>query len=384
MAGLKVEITRRTGETNDILSFLDPKYEALEPQHAKFITELFDLVNHSTNDFEWDPKSERNNHASFIKLLNKITSGSAPNREKNASGPRLFFSACDRATEDSVGSEEKLKPDGVGHFASKSLTKDKSIPWRDSIKELFLAVTEDKQRYKWKPKSEEDNYPPFIKLLNGITSLTQKKNAPGSHLRFSVYNREMEDRVGPEEKLKPDGVGYLSSQYMKKEDRISWGNVRVAVEVKNKWRDMLLQAATYGRAMMTKRMCPLSFALLFNQSDFSVRVVCFTRPVTVTSQELFLKNELDFQMFVRAVWTIASFVKENADLERYATTIDGHGYFALPANDGSHTWWRTTEQLAERTTINGRATRVYVIECVAVPSQEKQDTGGQQIEYVPF
>jgi hypothetical protein len=93
-------------------------------------------------------------------------------------------------------------------------------------------------------REKRNSYRPLTYLLNTIVRAANEC-LPATqrylrHLRFHSYGIEVKDNYGSIKALKPDGVGLVVD--LPAEQKISWGQVEVVIEVKNQIPALIKQA----------------------------------------------------------------------------------------------------------------------------------------------
>jgi hypothetical protein len=157
---------------------------------------------------------------------------------------------------------------------------------------------------------EREHYPPFAELLNDTlrTARDALGNNAGSYynsLQISTYDRETADGIDGAHALKPDLVG--CDEDVPWSRKVSWREIRIPVEVKDSWSDMVTQAATYARCMFAAssgRQYVLVITLHHPSSE--VRFLFFHRGGLTSSPIFDLTNKDGFAMFIAAMAGLAA------------------------------------------------------------------------------
>ncbi|GJJ08156.1 hypothetical protein Clacol_002364 [Clathrus columnatus] len=150
--------------------------------------------------------------------------------------------------------------------------------FRSTISEREVKVVTDDCIRKFKSLSsfppvsalEPAHYQPFVERLNAVKeSLTHNTRMEDSiyfRVKFEVYGREMAESVGEDAPLRPDALARILSG--DPDDRVFWEDVELCVEVKNRYRDMIIQGATYARSMFyAQRNRRFVLMIFFNQKQ---------------------------------------------------------------------------------------------------------------------
>jgi hypothetical protein len=156
-------------------------------------------------------------------------------------------------------------------------------------------------------KGEPDYYGPVIRVLNATLKAAlkrQKKLSYYSSLCFSVYDRPVVEGKDGSHPLKPDGLGCNGE--ISPTEKVSWRDIRIAVEVKGAWPELVAQAAAYSRCMFaSSRGQNYNLVIGFNHKTCEVRFLFFHRG-GVTACPAVLKSEVGWQRFVAAMVGLAS------------------------------------------------------------------------------
>jgi hypothetical protein len=219
-----------------------------------------------------------------------------------------------------------------------------------------------------KAGQEREYYPPFSVLLN--ETLKAARSALGGcpdslykSLCFSVYDRVTEDGIDGAHALKPDLVGCDQKILVGK--KVSWHDIRIPVEVKKSWPDMVAQAATYARCMFSAS-AGRQYALViaFDHARAEVRCLFFHRGGLTASPALKLKEAEGRKGFVAAVVGLASLK------DRWSGGMDesfDNSHISLP--DGG--LWTVDSWLFIGSLIRGRGTQVVRVSRVSQEEEPK-------------
>ena len=138
---------------------------------------------------------------------------------------------------------------------------------------------------------------PLTHLLNIIVRATND-SLPATqrylrNLRFHSYGREVEENYGSMKALKPDVIGLVVD--VPAEQKISWGQVEVVIEVKNQIPALVKQAAIHACCCLVNNKRRsfaiaigfdhkhlLAWFLVFHRSDLSL-----SRPLSLDTQQGF-------------------------------------------------------------------------------------------------
>ena len=205
---------------------------------------------------------------------------------------------------------------------------------------------------------ERDHYPSFLKLLDDTfrTARDVLGSNAGSHyntLRFSTYDRETADGIDGAHALKPDLVG--CDEDIPSSRKVFWREIRIPVEVKDSWSDMVAQAATYARCMFAAssgRQYALIITLHHPSSE--VRFLFFHRGGLTSSPIFDLKTKDGFAMFVAAMAGLAAV---NDQVSGGMDDSVNNSQIYLPVGG----LWRVENWLFNGNCVRGRATQVVRI-----------------------
>ncbi|KAK0189763.1 hypothetical protein F5146DRAFT_1200423 [Armillaria mellea] len=217
--------------------------------------------------------------------------------------------------------------------------------------------------------SESKAYKPLAKTLNDIL-----RNAPApaghdndpffEHIRFIVYDKPMLDQVDGAYGLKPDLIcailSNVSGNTWKFPGSATWKDLEHAGEVKARWLEMLMQGATYGRALLRcGRWYSVTICYHF-QKD--VRFCFFTTQGMFLTPAFSLANKSDFQQIVDGLFAFRNLSPYERGLHPLFI-VNPTKYVLLPRDmRGSAAWWKITRVLCIRTSIRGCRSMVAVIE----------------------
>ncbi|KAJ7666046.1 hypothetical protein DFH06DRAFT_1295227 [Mycena polygramma] len=150
---------------------------------------------------------------------------------------------------------------------------------------------------------EKGHYRPFHNLLTAICEAVNtncKSERYRSPISFSLYDREMQDRVGNNSSTKP--VLLACEHAIRVGQRVSWNEVEGAVTAKDNWRDLFTEAATYGRALLTSRHCRrAAWIILLKHTTSEARVSFFHREGLTRTSPFQLTTSAGFDAFVCSV-----------------------------------------------------------------------------------
>jgi hypothetical protein len=165
----------------------------------------------------------------------------------------------------------------------------------------------------WPSKgAEAEYYEPVVDTINTVRNILKKHRTTSVKAVYDdhhlcVYNREMYDSVERDHPMKPDLI-LKRGEKLKPTERARWRDVDVAIEVKSDWRNLVLQAATYARALFYSNWTR-TFALVIgiNHTSRSARFMFFHRGGMTSTRELTMDGENPiFKDFVRMLDTIFS------------------------------------------------------------------------------
>ena len=221
----------------------------------------------------------------------------------------------------------------------------------------------------WPRKGQEkDYYSPFSRVLNETlqaarSALGERSGSHHKSLSFSEYDRVTEDGLDPAHSLKPDLVG--CDQEITGSKKVPWRAIRIPVEVKKSWPDMVAQAAAYARCMFAAysgRQYALIIAL--NHMSTKVRFLFFHRSGLTASAAFNLKQNDGWMHFIGAMVGLASVN------DRFSCDMDhsfDNSQIALPLGG----LWKVNGWLYFRSCIRGCATQVIHVSRVSQAEEPK-------------
>jgi hypothetical protein len=173
--------------------------------------------------------------------------------------------------------------------------------------------------------------------------------------------------------LKPDGLGCNGE--ISPTGKVSWRDIRVAVEVKGAWPELVAQAATYSCCMFaSSRGQNYNLVIEFNRKTCEVRFLFFHRG-DETACPAVLKSDVGRQRFIVAMVGLASIIdRDSAGMD----SSRDNSRFHLPAV-GLCTIVKT---MCARDCVRGRATFVARLNraektpnpSVSLPTPKSRDT----------
>ncbi|KAH9049708.1 hypothetical protein EDB84DRAFT_1672533, partial [Lactarius hengduanensis] len=203
--------------------------------------------------------------------------------------------------------------------------------------------------------TEGNSYGPLTHFLNIIVRAAKECLTPWAarhlrDLRFFPHGVEMQDKVDSGKPLKPN-------------QKISWNDVAIIVEVKRKRLELIQQLSTYARCYLAiDRRRSFSIAIAFNHENLRMRFLIFHRAGLSSSHELSLREEAGFQSVVEHMVGVLSIPDEKAfglDMARFENVcrINNRDY-------------EIVRPIHVRNSVRGRATAVYSIRVCPPDAQD--------------
>jgi len=195
--------------------------------------------------------------------------------------------------------------------------------------------------------AESASYPGLVKFLTDCVEACHKAldRQPGLPLRQERWYEKLEftvarkvgDRVDHASPLWPDITGGKGISAFR-EEQLYWRsppekpNHRIAlpVELKNNWRDMVSQAATYARSLFSANpMRTFALVLAFNQEQSTLRFLVFHHGGLTASEECNITEEDGLKEVARLFLTLTCWrTAEDAGF----ITCYGHSAYLLPGD----------------------------------------------------
>lgn len=194
-------------------------------------------------------------------------------------------------------------------------------------------------------------YQPFTEILNKVIKAARAiyPSLLRREIAAYVYDKPMLDGVDGSSPLKPDCL--VSA---KQQDYARWADVDVAIEVKRRDRDLALQAASYGRALLAARPGRhQAHVITYNQETSMAVFNIYGRSCVSSTIGLRLESLSGFRNFVRIVLALLANLDAGYDESRDSDFILIPGGIV-----------RIKETLENRTCVVGRATCVIKGEVV--------------------
>ncbi|KAF9040340.1 hypothetical protein BDP27DRAFT_1347462 [Rhodocollybia butyracea] len=216
---------------------------------------------------------------------------------------------------------------------------------------------------------ERDHYPglcDFFKPMCQFLCYCLHHHEPNrtvfvKHLKFFIWDKSMKDGIDEAEPLKPDLAGLFCKEVP---GELYWSppaggtQMKIPVEVKSSWPDLVLQAGTYARSLFSA--APLrQYALVlgYNQKDRDFRFLVFHRGGLTASNPLKLKDANDQEDFVRLFMSIFTW-KDRGDAGLPGWCNENQAY--LPGRGDVEHFLVNIERLLHRSTcVRGRSPRVW-------------------------
>ncbi|KAJ7584384.1 hypothetical protein C8J56DRAFT_151183 [Mycena floridula] len=201
---------------------------------------------------------------------------------------------------------------------------------------------------------ETPNYKPLILFLNEILALLPP-NSRSYHTLLTFIASTLQVQGTPDgiADIKPDGVGV----HRKSLHPLHWLSTEVAIEVNNNWAEMLVRAATYGRAMLEQcgRWC--SVVLCFNHKQQAFRFCWYTRLGSFQTPAMRYTNQDELGQVVRGIIGLAACSRFNSGIDGFRDHNNGL-FFALPLS------LRSTSSPNSDWCIPGCATHVFRLKLI--------------------
>ncbi|KAF9040342.1 hypothetical protein BDP27DRAFT_1455315 [Rhodocollybia butyracea] len=191
-------------------------------------------------------------------------------------------------------------------------------------------------------------------------------------LEFFTWDKSMKDGIDEAEPLKPDLAGLFCNEAP---SELYWSppsggtQMKIPVEVKSSWSDLVLQAGTYARSLFSA--APLrQYALVlgYNQKERVFRFLVFHRGGLTASHPLELDDAGDQKDLVRLFLSIFTWKdRGDAGLPRWCNENQA----CLPGTQDVEHFLVNIERLLYRSTcVRGRSTRVFGFK---IPDTTKKD-----------
>ncbi|KAG8831136.1 hypothetical protein FRC17_003619, partial [Serendipita sp. 399] len=212
-----------------------------------------------------------------------------------------------------------------------------------------------KQKNKWPNQLKEiEYYKPFCSILEEIREAFDDGRNVSHGRHFVTYDRVMRDCVENSHPMKPDIL--VLSGPIEKEDHSRWEEPIMVCEVKRDGKDLVRQAATYARAMLSARPNRhIAFVILLNHVKGEVQFSAFHRGGMVITEPMEIRSLQGYENLVHL--TVAFLM-----CTEYSSTIgEDHSRDAqkLMLPDGRI--GVMTEILFNCPTLRGRATYVSTL-----------------------
>ncbi|KAF9040343.1 hypothetical protein BDP27DRAFT_1435164 [Rhodocollybia butyracea] len=223
-------------------------------------------------------------------------------------------------------------------------------------------------------------YPGLCNFLNGCvnscaTALRHHEpNRPVflQRLKFFTWHKSTKDGIDEAEPLKPDLAGSFCDEAP---SELYWSppsggtQMKIPVEVKSSWSDLVLQAGTYARSLFSA--APLrQYALVlgYNQKDRDFRFLVFHRGGLTASKPLKLEDVNDREDVVRLFMSIFTW-KDRGDAG-FPRWYNENQACPPGRQDGEHFLVNIERLLHHSTCVRGRSTRVFGFK---IPDTTKKD-----------
>jgi hypothetical protein len=220
--------------------------------------------------------------------------------------------------------------------------------------DLSPAYFQPKSKGNTWPKDgrESTYYEPVTHILNATLKAAlrrQRKTTYYSSLQFSVYDKPVADGIDDSHPLKPDSLG--CNREILPDEKVPWRDIRIAVEVKNNWPDLVVQAATYSRCMFaSSRGQTYNIVIGFHYKRRELRFLFFHRG-GVTAYLADLTTDVGWRRLVAAMVGLASVPdRDSAGMDSSRDNF----HFNLPAVG----LCAIVQPICTRDCVRGRATYV--------------------------
>ncbi|KAI0318789.1 hypothetical protein OF83DRAFT_897456 [Amylostereum chailletii] len=247
-----------------------------------------------------------------------------------------------------------------------TLTEEQEQLVNDLFNRITFQPTERKDAFKFTTHGERGNYSPLQSLLDCILAAQPQSHQAHCPIRIIIYDKQMADSVENEAPIKPDLLGckpsILGEVTGKDPLRIKWSEVELVLEVKDSWPEMLAQTAVYARAMLNEGSRWFAPALMFNHRSKSIRFGFPSRVGLYTTTELFLTQQADLEILVRALWSFQSSRASDVGIDPFAPIFNSKLHFFLPCGtNGSCSWWSVEAVITRRACVRGRAPHTFQV-----------------------
>ncbi|EJD39547.1 hypothetical protein AURDEDRAFT_171357 [Auricularia subglabra TFB-10046 SS5] len=217
---------------------------------------------------------------------------------------------------------------------------------------------------------EDQAYKPLVAVFSYIVNRSDTSSASLSYddasgdddssrslpsVFFIVYTKQMKDIIDGAGRLKPDVLG--TDKKVARNTPVPWIAVRIAIEVKEHWRDGLQQALTYARSMLAIGDKWFSMVIVYNHKSRELRF-CFA-----TRHAIFVTPKWSFANVAQRTKIASTLVRAckatgsmgGFDVHR-SLDAEGKLHLHLP---GIRPTLKQHEYLCRKRHIIGRATHVY-------------------------
>ncbi|KAG8976131.1 hypothetical protein FRB94_002826 [Tulasnella sp. JGI-2019a] len=196
------------------------------------------------------------------------------------------------------------------------------------------------------PSSQIASYVPICRILNIVLGTTTHSSLFGNN-QFVPYNKEMADGAEDASPLKPDILLLFCPPNASVAAR--WRDIFCAVEVNGSWSELLVQAATYGRALFHARKTRrYAMVISINHVEKSPRFIFFHRGGRTLTPSFNLTNPKDVKRF----YVILKGLQE-------CRSSLGAGYMASVPE--STAIWASATIIATKTCIRGRGNYIAIL-----------------------
>ena len=195
--------------------------------------------------------------------------------------------------------------------------------------------------------AESASYPSLVKFLNDCVEACHKAldRQPELPLRQERWYEKLEftvarkvaDRVDHASPLRPDIMGGKGISEFR-EEQLYWRpppekpnhRITLPVELKNDWRDMVSQAATYARSLFSANpMRTFALVLAFNQEQSTLRFLVFHHGGLTASEECNITEEDGLKEVARLFLTLTCW--RTAEEAGFVTCYS-HSAYLLPGD----------------------------------------------------
>jgi hypothetical protein len=223
--------------------------------------------------------------------------------------------------------------------------------------------------------SEKAHYEPLVVFLNACVDACRVVYHKSFYefLNFIVFDTATQDRVLGAFPLKPDGAG--SNGLRKDETRLWWrpksghrrSTMEIPVEVKGSWRELVSQAGTHARALMTARpLRQFSLVIAYNHACQELRFLVFHAGGLTSSRALRPNQRGDHKDILRLFLALLTWeTPGDAGLPEWSNDVEM--FIQRGEDDQNGLRMQVTETLYQRHGIRGRGPQVSCLSAIEDP-----------------